>query len=58
MIGAFRKEAVRRGLLPKATPLTPKTASALVRDMPYKGVKSRSPGAITSEWQGTCSGNR
>jgi hypothetical protein len=35
MIGAFRKEAVRRGLLPKATPLTPKTASALVRDMPH-----------------------
>ena len=56
MLEAFRLEAVRRGLLPKETPLTPATAFALVRDMPYKRAKSRAPGAIIAEWQGTCSG--
>ena len=56
MLEAFREEAVRRGLLPEETPLTPETVFALVRDMPYKRAKSRDPGAIVTEWQGTCSG--
>ena len=56
MLEVFREEAVRRGLLLEATPITPETAFALVRDMPYKRAKSRDPGAIVTEWQGTCSG--
>jgi len=56
MIEAFREEAVRRGLLSKGSSLTPETAFALVRDMPYKRAKSRAPDAIVTEWQGTCSG--
>ena len=56
MLETFQTEAVRRKLLPKGSELTPATAFALVRDMPYKRAKSRVPDAIVAEWQGTCSG--
>ena len=56
MLESFQSEAVRRALLPAGSQLTPASAFALVRDMPYKRAKSRSPDAIVTEWQGTCSG--
>jgi hypothetical protein len=56
MLETFQTQAVRRRLLPASSTLTPATAFALVRDMPYKRAKSRAPEAIVTEWQGTCSG--
>ena len=52
----LRREAVRRGLLPHdAPPLTPETAFALVRDMPYARSSTHDPAGIIGEWRGTCS---
>ena len=56
MLESIQREAVQRTLIPAGSQLTPATAFGLVRDMPYKRAKSRSPDAIVTEWQGTCSG--
>ena len=54
--GQLRREAVRRGLLPEdAPPLTPETAFALVRDMPYARSSTHDPAGIIGGWRGTCS---
>ena len=49
-------EAVSRGLLASETDLSPASAFALVRDMPYRRASSREPEAVVREWKGTCSG--
>ena len=52
----LEQESRRRNLLAGAAPLTPATAFAPVRDMPYQRASSRAPEAIIEEWRGTCSG--
>lgn len=56
LIALLERESRKRGLLPAAAPLTPETAFAVIRDMPYRRANSRRPAAIIEEWRGTCSG--
>lgn len=56
LLPLLEQESRRRNLLAGDAPLTPATAFALVRDMPYQRASSRAPEAIIEEWRGTCSG--
>ena len=56
LFSLLEQESRRRNLLAADEPLTPATAFALVRDMPYQRASSREPKAIIEEWRGTCSG--
>ena len=56
LLSLLEQESRRRNLLPADEPLTPATAFALVRDMPYQRASTRDPEAIVREWRGTCSG--
>ena len=56
LLALLEQESRRRNLLRADEPLTPATAFALVRDMPYQRASSREPEAVINEWRGTCSG--
>ena len=56
LIALLERESRKRGLLAAGAPLTPETAFAVIRDMPYRRASSRRPAAIIEEWRGTCSG--
>lgn len=56
LLDQLRAAAVARELLPPSAEITPATAFALVRDMPYRRASNRLPSTIIHEWQGTCSG--
>lgn len=56
LIAMLERESRRRGLLAPGARLTPETAFAVIRDMPYRRASSRRPAAIIEEWRGTCSG--
>lgn len=52
----LRQAAIERQLLPAdAAALTPETAFALVRDMPYARASSHAVRQIVDDWRGTCS---
>lgn len=52
----LEQEARKRGLIAADEKVTPASAFALVRDMPYQRASSRRPESIIEEWRGTCSG--
>ncbi|MCE2499285.1 MAG: hypothetical protein J4G13_00275 [Dehalococcoidia bacterium] len=56
LLSLLEQESRWRNLLPAGETLTPATAFALVRDIPYQRASSRQPEAIIQEWRGTCSG--
>ena len=54
----LEQEGRNRGLIAAGETVTPQSAFALVRDMPYQRASSRRPESIIEEWRGTCSGKR
>ena len=52
----LEQEARKRGLIASDETVTPASAFALVRDMPYQRASTRRPESIIEEWRGTCSG--
>ena len=56
MLDLFRREAIKRGLLPEGSQLDAGAVFSLVRDMPYERASSRDPATTIREWRGTCSG--
>ena len=52
----LEQEARKRGLIASDETVTPASAFALVRDMPYQRASTRRPESIIGEWRGTCSG--
>ena len=52
----LEQEARKRGLIASNERVTPASAFALVRDMPYQRASARRPESIIEEWRGTCSG--
>ena len=56
LLALLERESRDRGKLSEEEALTPETAFALVRDMPYRRASSLQPEAIIRDWRGTCSG--
>ena len=52
----LEQEGRNRDLIAAGETVTPESAFALVRDMPYQRASSRRPESIIEEWRGTCSG--
>ena len=49
---------LKRGLVQPDQTVDVKSASPLLRDMPYQRASSRAPKPTVQGWRGTCSGNR
>ena len=56
MLELFRREAIKRGLIPDDSRLNAEAVFSLVRDMPYERANSRDAATTIREWRGTCSG--